>query len=420
MRDEPNAAENPDTISTLSVDPTQKVATDEIKTPPQGDSELPPALEIDISKYEKLLIVSIEQLKEGTQSSVAAIQNFEIRHANKEIGVPSNYDKLIEQSYLYLLILAVCKSEGYKLIATGKVHQPRFVTNKAIEATLKGFGLPLISKVIPKCPDLKGYSKDGIMSCVNHIIQGKKGVRGDLFKCHSARHIAQIVLGSVWAKDSPVEKNILDSLISYARKNVSDRNIHTYLVSMEQLKNIYGIKLNLHKSDLFTTQEQKLLDLYLETIELNDLKYDDNDDITSVSAHVNTSFNELQKKLKDYKTFTQSVISKRLEACFEPYPKGKKRDQARKTPIKQHLANVRSNNPLVLVPTELIRGVLGVSIRPPSYKESYEDIQKWYEDALSSIPSEKRSWAESPTVSQTIITIWDEYGNDYQLWDSQE
>jgi hypothetical protein len=401
------------------VGPSEEEATSEHGASNLDDSKLPPVSVIDITKYETLLVLSVEQLKEGNKSMAAPIANFEIRHANKQIGVPTNYDKLINQSYLYLLILKVCSDQGYSLISTGKQHQPRFVTSKAIEASLKGFGVPILSREIPKCPDLKGYSKDGIMSCVNHIVQGKKGVRGDLFKCHTAKHIAQIVLGSVWAKDSPVEKNILDQLISYARKNVSDKHMFTYLVSPEKLSMLYGIKTNLHKSELFTAQEQRLCDLYLETLKLEDLKFEDDTPANEVSKAVETIYNAFQVKLKDYKVFTNAVVGKRLEACYEPYPKGKKRDAAKKMPIKQHLARVREENPQVLVPTDLIRGIIRISARPPSYECSYDEICNWYESLIGKMPDDVKSWASSPEISQTIITIWDEFGNCYSTWAAQ-
>lgn len=323
-----------------------------------------------------MLITDIRQLSGNINITDKKISNFEIRHANKEIGVPTNWENLVNQSYLYILILKVCENQGYKLLSTGVQHQPRFVTNNSIEAILKGFGIPLLSKRVPEHPTLKGYSKEGIYICLNHWLAAKKNVRSDIFKFHGSRHIAQAVLGSVWAKDSPIEKNILDNLISYGRSNIADGHISTYLVSTEELDKIFGIKTNLHKSDLFSVNEQTLINAFIEMLPFEDFKQDKDMTLPELSEGVLKKYSTNQKLLREYKNLISSVISTRINQCYSPY-KGKERDKQRKVPIRTHLERIKKDavEAYSLHPKEIIRLVSNKIYHCTSYK--LEEVEKY-------------------------------------------
>jgi len=243
---------------------------------------------------------------------------------------------------------------------------------------------------------------------------GKRGIRSELFTFNDTPHIVRLVLGSEWAKDFPVEKGILDQLIALARhKVIISDEILSYLIPQGELRKKFGIRLNLHDSELFSNEERKLLSLFLQSTvaDVNPAAVEGIDGIDRIQNLQNTYMVE-QRKLRQYKDSVEACVTRRIESVYKPF-KGARRERERKTPIRVHLERVKREDPSSLDP-QMILNLTKVNITLSSMWSSRltnEQIAKAISESLPAWVSTSNASEVRTIVEQIVINFFDLLSN---------
>jgi hypothetical protein len=269
------------------------------------------------------LIFKIEDLSEGSVKGIRK-EPFKLYREDKNTVcyLPNNYKELIKKSYLYELYVGVLEMEGYKfalLPETG--YQSKFLTQQSMEAVLKGFGIILCNKVIPELPKSNKslYSK-GIFCALKHYYSTQNNFDPKFWRFRKAAHLSTYILKDVWGKNYPVEKYIIDQLISILRKRkFQESNLHTYLLPNETIRDENGLNLKKVSSDLFTEGERALIDLYtdskLKTFRVFKIAKFSNQ-ISFDFGAIKYEVQSIQDMIRHYKKSVKIIEDDRLRAVY--------------------------------------------------------------------------------------------------------
>jgi len=292
---------------------------------------------------------------------------------DKVVVLPSNFEELCHQHYLFILYGIVLQQQRYHTIPVEKKITLRHKPDDSMTVYLKAFGIIVSTGQIPELPKSKGQVWKGVASAVLLWLQGQPKLDVSLTKISQAPHPAKVLFDDIWGANYPVEKKILDHIIHYIRslKIGDESNLRSFVLPEEQLISDKGLNLDL-ESELILGPEKLLITNYLsrngsaptyklvhpETLNLPGL------------VDLQVTIAQRQKALKSCKDAVKTTVSNRITSCYNPY-KGNKRNQARKLPIGQLITAIKGTadyhafNPTVLFP---LVGVASLPFeKPPGF-----------------------------------------------------
>jgi hypothetical protein len=303
----------------------------------------------------------------------------------KIMYLPSNYADVINKSYMYKLYLKIFEECKGRFALLDKIsYETSFRSKPSLEAYIKGFGILLTNKEIPKIPsNTKSLYTKGIFCALRHYYSSKKNFNPKFFRFRNAAHLSTYMLGDVWGKKYPVEKYIIDQLIRILRnKQFLETMLHTYMLPNTTIRDENGINLKKPSKDLFTDSELTLIKLYTDTklkdwrlFTLNKYK----NQIKFDYLTLNNDVTDLQRVVRDYKKAITLIESDRLRAVYSKMT-SKEKQRTKKIPIRVLIDNLKGTDDYVAFnPTNTLK-LFGaqvkvspnVNVKKDSYLEQFK------------------------------------------------
>lgn len=337
---------------------------------------------------------------------------FQIRTVGDQsyVGVPTNLPELVREHYLFTLFAESCLQRKLNFHVLNQEFMTTLPTTDKLTSCLKGMGIPLFIQDIPKYdPRLKGSFKHGLFSALKVMAQGEPNLDIRIFRFGDEKRPIELILGSAWGTKYMSEKTILDIVITALKLVKLTPELHSYLNPVDELRKIYGLKLNLHLNKVISPEERNfLLQEFGSVIEkINNFQLPDITMLGDFHA-LNEKISKFIKSLRPYKNRCQEVIDARLKLIFSN--KNAKRSKA-KVPIEQSIERIKNTvgyinqfNPCKIVGCMSSFNITGIPSSIEAEDLIFNDLKKyldrlvelgfdsvktqfiwnWYKDTLSS------------------------------------
>jgi hypothetical protein len=263
------------------------------------------------------------------------------------VCVPENMAQLVENNYLVTLwALAVEKLEANVVLSSKKVTVPAFMEEHT--KFLHGFGLHLANGkgMLPLVEEARGPFKRGLLVATRHIVGKLVGVDSRWFKFGTVSNVFHELYGDAWATGHLFEKKLLDFVLSALGHIAVNEHINSYLLSVEEVKKITGLKSTRHKNKVLSILEQQVFEHdyrdYLKFVqEFRMPTFGSSDHIAAFQKDVQIR----QRDGKKYKEAVERVTQPRIKLI---YTSKNKRENLKKVPIedliKRHKGSVEYIN----------------------------------------------------------------------------
>jgi hypothetical protein len=257
-----------------------------------------------------------------------------------QIGIPSNWSKLVEKP-LFQLMYLVWSQLGYFPVQLDKMGLD-IPLNDEQTHVIMGISLWLNNSCTQAFnSDLKGTYKAGyVWAAQKHLNMPQQG--NDLLKIEGSSHLAQVLAGNAWVGLNQAILLLFESdLIKALRKlGFNKRNALTWILPDEQVRSKLMRNCPFKDNPLFTEQEQKLLSAqFKKPLEQWTLFSCRDVEVKESLAPIYEAFRVLQKDLKPLKTQCDSCVSHRVKVWLGSSKKEQTR--VRKMPPKSRHAELK-------------------------------------------------------------------------------
>jgi predicted nucleotidyltransferase len=270
---------------------------------------------------------------------------------DKKIYLPRNYEVIVKDNYLARNFVKLALERGYTVTILDRDGDKLEDQKDSVKSFIKGW-VHCISVGVPAyAKNLKKDFKEGVLYGLSLLLEKSK-VDRSLVKQTSVDDVNVTLFGSAWKVKYAIEKSMIDLLKHFTRTSKVIGEVGTWVVSVEQIKEKYGLKDPLKNQQVITDNEQaylrevfKLPLSAIETIEeFNSYKTrTEGKEETSVDVLVRyvTGLKNVQKLLKPLKDLLEKEVSERCNFVFK-HPMNKKAKQLGKS-WKEQVDNVKAD-----------------------------------------------------------------------------
>jgi hypothetical protein len=273
---------------------------------------------------------------------------FDIMKKNDKfiIALPSNWKKLASESKLFALLIVAIQQLQYSIKELKEEFSPVLKLSKEQTNFLRTFGIPLVTKKIPKVPKGKGIFWKGLASAVKTYFDGKDKVDTSILTVKHAPMPAKVLFGTVWGKEYPREKKALDVILNCLHKaNYPIEDLDSVILSAKTITEESGLQIDF-ATEVVSQNEKLAIDYYVSENKV-ELGYTippllKDEDKIKYLVRMKADISTRQKALKPVKDLTKTLKSKRFTAIYAPYDSKGKKEKAKKLKINELLLKIKN------------------------------------------------------------------------------